>query len=628
MNRLVILRLMEESGLRSPAVLTRGWNNQQGYKAFRQLAPALLNDDTEGYAYLLGLIFDDLAVELPGLFGPAGVAELVPVPAATLRRVVEALDDPDLASCWTDDMTLGWVYQYWNDPEREAIDAKLNAGGKVAPHEIASKTQMFTERYMVDWLLQNSLGPMWLAMCKRQGWIADAEKLGVLDALEARRVDWRKRRDAGEVALTDLMPLHTDAERRWAYYLPQPIPEDAVATAPESVRRLKILDPAVGSGHFLVVALDLLFALYQEEARHRDLADDPAWQSKAIVESILENNLYGVDLDPRAVQIAAAALWLKARQTARDAAPKHMNLVASALRLAHLPDDDEALVELRQEVEQDTGVPAALTDTIVHALRGADHLGSLLKVDRAVDDAIRAFERGGGAVGDKPVQVGLFGGDAHPQQLRMDAATARDSVLESLERFLHRHTSHDELGLRLRGEQLAVGVRFVRMMKEGTYDLVAGNPPYQGTAKMKDATYVAKNYPKGKADLYAAFLERGLQLVRVGGMSALVTMRNWMFINQYVALREWLLADCDLRTLGDLSWGSFEEMRDNPVVLSVVRRAPPAGIVIALDPSNAQGRVRTAEELHRKRAGLLSHLGRHVFETAALRVVPEWPVVY
>ena len=94
------------------------------------------------------------------------MADLIPVGAATLRHAVEALDAPELATCWTDDMTLGWVYQYWNDPEREALDAKLHAGGKVEPHEIASKTQMFTERYMVDWLLQNSLGPMWLAMCR------------------------------------------------------------------------------------------------------------------------------------------------------------------------------------------------------------------------------------------------------------------------------------------------------------------------------------------------------------------------------------------------------------------------------------------------------------------------------
>ncbi len=99
-------------------------------------------------------------------------------------------------------MTLGWVYQYWNDPEREALDAKLNGGGKVEPHEIASKTQMFTERYMVDWLLQNSLGPMWLAMCEKHGWTPEVEASGTLDRLEARRAEWRAKREAGEVALT------------------------------------------------------------------------------------------------------------------------------------------------------------------------------------------------------------------------------------------------------------------------------------------------------------------------------------------------------------------------------------------------------------------------------------------
>ena len=176
LNRIVILRLMEAMGLRSPALVTGGWESQ-GYKDFRSLAPALVRgDESEGYAFLLQLVFEDLALDLPGLYGPAGVADLVPVGAATLRHLIEALDDPALASCWTDDMTLGWVYQYWNDPEREALDEKLNAGGKVEPHEIASKTQMFTERYMVDWLLQNSLGPMWLAMCRKHGWTADCER--------------------------------------------------------------------------------------------------------------------------------------------------------------------------------------------------------------------------------------------------------------------------------------------------------------------------------------------------------------------------------------------------------------------------------------------------------------------
>src|SRR5262249_27059287 len=149
LNRLVFLRLLEASGFRRPFVVTGGWESP-GYKDFRSLAPALVRDDvTEGYNFLLRLVFEDLALDLPGLYGHASVAELIPVPASTIRYIVESLDAVALASCWSDDMTLGWVYQYWNDPEREALDAKLNAGGKLAPHEIASKTQMFTERYMV-----------------------------------------------------------------------------------------------------------------------------------------------------------------------------------------------------------------------------------------------------------------------------------------------------------------------------------------------------------------------------------------------------------------------------------------------------------------------------------------------
>src|SRR5690606_36645734 len=125
-------------------------------------------------------------------------------------------------------------------------------------------------------------------------WTPDVERDGVLAALEARRVDWRDKRERGEVSLTELMPLYSEVERRWAYYVPQPLPEDAVAQAQASVRDLKILDPAVGSGHFLVVAFDLLFALYQEEARHRgiDPEVDEEWSTRRIVERILEDNLH------------------------------------------------------------------------------------------------------------------------------------------------------------------------------------------------------------------------------------------------------------------------------------------------------------------------------------------------
>lgn len=630
LNQLVILRLMEEPGaddqrMRSPAVVTHGWKSA-AYRDFRELAPALAHGDaTEGYAFLLKLVFDDLAIELPGIFGSAGIADLVPIPAATLRHVVEELDKPALTSCWTDDMTLGWVYQYWNDPEREALDAKINDGGKIEPHEIASKTQMFTERYMVDWLLQNSLGPMWLAMCRKLGWTPDVETSGTLERLEKRRIEWRAKREAGEVSLTELMPLHDNTERRWAYYVPQPISEDAVTQAPETLRDLKLLDPAVGSGHFLLVALDMLAALYREEARHRGKASAPEWSDRAIVERILTHNLHGIDLDPRAVQIAAAALWIKAKQLAPDVHPERLNLVAAKLNLGSLSEEDVGLAELRREVERETGIPGELTYTLIRALAGADHLGSLLRIGRAVDEALRAHED---KLSRLTAQGDLF---SLEQREQVSAEEARATLLGRLETFLTRHTSRDDLGLRLRGEQLAAGVRFVRMARERTYDLVIANPPYQGTSNMADAHYVEANFPLGKADLFAAFLLRGLELVRLGGVSAMLTMRNWMFIKQYEKLRSFLLAKYDLRSIGDFAIGAFAEVPNDvlTVAVSVFHKCTPSQTaIVAQQPTPFNKPAYDRQRTDRKIAATLA--GDGIFKASAgnLYRIPGHPMVY
>lgn len=630
LQRMVYLRLLEASpGLRDTKVLTGG-KESRGYLDFREVAPALRDDDpTEGYATLLGLVFDELALDLPGLYGPVRMTSLVPVPAKTWGALVRALNDPELDSVWDDDTTLGWVYQYWNDPEREALDKKLAAQKKLENHEIASKTQMFTERYMVEWLLHNSLGQIWLAMCKRHGWVPDVERLGVLDDLERRRADWRAKREAGEVALDALMPIADGVEDRWKYWVPQPMPDDAVANAPDSVRALKILDPACGSGHFLVIAMGLLFALYQEEGRHRG----EAWSDREIVESIIEHNLHGIDIDPRAVQIAAAALMLKVRQLCPDAAPRTMNLVAPSLRLASLPADDPARRELFGAVERETGIPPALTAKLLDALAGADHLGTLLKVDTAVEAALAEWEgKLTRAVPTRDDQGGLWTGFKPRRVQKVSTADARATLLDRLERFLDHHSSSADLGLRLRGEQLAAGVRFLRLVKEGQYDLVIGNPPYQGTSKMADKSYVEKHYPRGKADLYAAFLERGLQLAKQGGTSAMLTMRNWMFTKQYQSLREELLAENRLVTLGDFAVGAFDDVPND--VLTVVassfvrRRVGTEYPSVAHQPTAPSDRSYDRERTSRKRAATLAGVGIHEFSASQLGVIPWSPLVH
>ena len=506
LNRLVLLRHLEAQGLSRPAVLTGGWNSK-GYREFREFAPTLCTngttDATEGYATLLQLLFDELAVDLPGLFGDVGLTRLFPIPAATLREVVERLDDPGLASAWTDDTTLGWVYQYWNDPDREALDAKINDGGKIEPHEIASKTQMFTERYMVEWLLQNSLGLTWLAMCRKHGWTPDAER--VLPALDSRRAEWRVKRDAGEVALDALMPIAGELEEHWKYYVPQPIPDDAVTNAPGSIRDAQAPRPRVRK--WALPRHRVRSARERSTARRRAIGARPS-PTREIAESILENNLHGIDIDPRAVQIAAAALYLKARSFAKCARFRRLNLVAPALQLGNLPETDPAVVTLLGELKREAGIPEALDDKLLTSLAGVDYLGSLLKVDAAVEEALKnvelEFERATG-------QGDIFKGFP-AQQVKLSVGEAKATVLDKLEQFLAKHSNAADLGLRLDGEQLASGVRFVRMAKEGAYDVVVGNPPYQGISKTEQFGYVAKEYPRGKADLYAAFLERGVEL--------------------------------------------------------------------------------------------------------------------
>lgn len=621
LNRLVYLRLLEHMRgpdgrpLRRMKLVTGGWSSE-AMAEFRDVGGPLLDDEGEGFDVLLDLVFDDLSIDLPGLFGPVGVTPLVPVPIAALRQVVAALDDPVLAAAWDDDTTFGWVYQYWNDPKREALDEKIKNGGKIEPHEIASKTQMFTERYMVEWLLQNSLGPTWLAMCRKHGWTPDAER--ILPGLEARRAEWRAKREAGEVELDALMPIAEGLEDRWKYYVPQDVPEEAVAVAPATLRELKLLDPACGSGHFLVIACDLLFALYQEEARHRGTA----WSDREIVEWIVADNLHGIDIDPRAVQIAAAALLLKARTLAPDCRPRTLNLVAPAFDLAGLPDDDPALVALLTGVEQETGLPQSLTRSIVRALAGADHLGTLLKVEHAVSEALMAHQL---ATGDRePTFDALDGARRVPWMTEGDAEAA---IVERLETFLANHTGGPDLGLRLDGEQLAAGVRFMRLVRPGTYHVVVGNPPYQGVRKMVSPGYLKARYPASKADLYSAVAERSIELAKVQGFVSFVSMRGWLFYSDFAAFRLKLSDTTRVVALADLDYGAFTEVKDVAVSLYCLQRSGSGGSLY-VKPVPASDVNRDTKQVLRNISGLTCAAFTFNRTWADFKCVPDSPLIY
>jgi len=640
LNRLVILRLMEEPGpsdqpLRKPALIKGGWNSR-AYQDFRDLARGVVRDEpTEGFAFMLQLVCEELAEDLPGLFGSAGIADLIPIPAATLRHAVEELNKEELESCWSDDMTLGWVYQYWNDPERERLDDKINDGGKIEPHEIASKTQMFTERYMVDWMLQNSLGLMWFTLCKKNGWIPEVKSNGTLRRLEERRSDWRAKRAAGEVSLTAQMPLESEEERRWAYFLPgQEIPDQAVELAPSSIRDWKILDPAVGSGHFLVVAMGLLLVLFQEEARHRGLQDAPEWSDRAIVEHVLAQTLHGIDLDPRAVQIAAASLWLKGQSLCPGSDPERLNLVAPSLRIADLPENDPALVELKEDIESETGIAVDLVNQILLTLHGVDSLGTLLRMNKALDCVIQEYADRVNILKKKVKQFGLLPGSTPKgneaeADFDFSALEARITLQKLINDFLRRHSSATELGLRIRGDQLSSGLLFSRICQDNTYDLVIANPPYLGSAKLDSSYLVNSGYSEAEENLYTCFLERCLELSKKGGIVSQVSLSGWMYIGDFSDFRKKLFENNTLRAIAELRWSSFESMKHDIVCMYCITKHSSLDIKShGVIPMPLDEREESLEALAKKQAGLLAHSFRVAFSPASFGVIPKMPLVF
>ncbi|NOU34911.1 MAG: SAM-dependent methyltransferase [Polyangiaceae bacterium] len=482
--RLFLLRQLEACGISRPPVLSGGWTSR-GYLEFREHAPTLAGvhgrDDYEGLDFLLSLVFAELAIDLPGLYGETPLERYFLLSAAALRQVIGILNAPELDSVWHDDTSLGWVYQFWNDPRREAIDERVGPRGRVEPHEIASKTQLFTEQYMVEWLLQNSLGRMALAM--------------------------RRARSTSDTRSPAQPPSG------WPMFVADAVTASA-ESLPASLADLRLLDPACGSGHFLAGAFDLLVPLYREEARDRGVEVC----NGAIVDAILRHNLHGVDIDSRAVQITAAVLYLKARRLAPNGRIPPMNLVATEFDLDGLKDGDPALSALADAFPSDG---PELADAVAE-LRHVGVRGSLMRFNS-----------------DRAAQPALLSEPA-----------------SSLERFLASRTRANDLGVRFDGAQLAAGVRLRALLVEGRYDVVAFNPPYLATAKIELPAEVLAEAFGDNTDLFAAFVQRSIELCKPDGLIAFVALSNWMFLSSFQDTRERLLRG-QILLLADVGKGAF-----------------------------------------------------------------------
>lgn len=509
-NRLLTLRCMEARGIIDEVILQKEVYGGRSmlHNRLGQRNPALLDQPDEGLFTVLLAEFAQRARELPTLFNPKAPAIALRPSLAALKRCVGLLSGTVRVGSYEaagDELfaapdALGWAYQYWNAEEKDRVFEKVRTekGAKIAGADIIPATQLYTEPYMVKFLVQNSLGALWMGMYP-----------------------------------------DSDLADGWEYYV-----RDADRTSVEKkpVRDITFLDPACGSGHFHLEAFDLLYAMYEAETAHSPLAT--RYSPEEICAAILNHNLYGIDIDERAIQIAQAALWMKAKEVAWELEPEaltdfHHHFVATNIRLPQGKDHLELFLRKHPE---DLPLRPAL-ETVFEGLVNAHELGSLLQLEEPVEKELRYLQGKQVEATQTPSQGNLFAELAKPSQgalpLGVESYDAwKAKTLAQLRAHFEAEAEAADLTQAFFGQSAGKGLALFDILAR-RYDVVAANPPWMGSKNMGDvsANYLTKNFKSAKRDLYATFIVRCVELCKESGFVSMITQQSWLFLNSYAELR-------------------------------------------------------------------------------------------
>ena len=514
-----------------------------------KVAEYIESNDTEAlYRYLLLTQCNALNSALPVMFERMGGYTEMLLPNNILRQdsvlghMVSDIPEED----WQDAVQIiGWLYQYYNTELKDDTFAQLKKNVKITKERIPAATQLFTPDWIVRYMVENSLGRLWL-----EGHPNDELRGG-----------WKYYLDEAK--------QEPDVEAQLAK-----LREEYKTIKPEEI---KVIDPCMGSGHILVYAFDVLMQIYTSAG----------WDQREAAQSILKNNLFGLDIDDRAAQLAYFGVMMKARQYDRRLLTRgiqpHIYAFAESNTITTAPLHDMGIT-LSQD-EYDTAVKQVLR--LLDELRDAKEYGSILPVTPCDWDLLRRF-----AVPRTEDEGG--------QQL-----------------------------LGIHGEQIAAPL-LQRLINIGEalsqqYDVVVTNPPYMAVsnagAKVND--YVKKNFPDSKADLFAVFIERCGQMAKKNGYQAMITQHAWMFLSSFEKLRTKLLA-VDIVNMAHLGARAFEEIGGEVVQTTsfVIRKSHIADYkgeyCRLIEPTSQQGK----EDM------FLAGENRYAAEQSNFSKIPGSPVAY
>lgn len=592
LNRLAALLMMEARGLLAAAVVSQG-QQSQAFELYKMVAGSALGETGEAYRTFLFSLFDEFAIDLPALFDRyAAQGRLFPREPALLE-VLQALNHQEIQPLWAEDETIGWIYQYFNSKEerkamRDASQAPRNS------RELAVRNQFFTPRYVVEFLVDNTLGRLWFNATGGQ----------------------------------------TDLRRRCQYLLVKPDEQPEISIRLRDPRTLKLLDPACGSMHFGLYAFDLFLQLYQEawdwEQTHGPGSLDVSSQPNAgwlplshsyadreaylreVPRLIVEHNIYGVDIDPRAAQIASLALWLRAQRAWHDAGVKAQQRpeVGRGHVVAAIapPAERELCQQFTASLDKRD---AELFEKTLQLLNGLPELGVLLQVERELPNLIRQVYVGTG--------TGLF---ASEEQESWDQAEAR--LRAALVEFTQA-TKSTYQG-RLFAQDALEGLRLIDLCRE-VFDAVVMNPPF-GALSLGVKGYLSDTYTNSGNDLLGIFVDRGLSLLRIGGRLGAITSRTCFFLTSFTDWRKnVVLGRSGIEVIADLGQGVMDDAMVEAAAYVLERGTahPTTNVIRAIADSNRNEALDVCVATHRK-----GETDARLFkaEKKTFDLLPDSPFVY
>ncbi len=555
LNRFAGLKMAERRGLVRECI-SKGLESE-GMRELIDCAPGVRAAcDDGGFRLLLETIMDELSLGLSVLFDRRSPTGLIwPRPVA-LDGLLTILNATQLAALWAEDETIGWIYQYFH-PKEEREAMREESATPRNSYELAVRNQFFTPRYVVEFLADNTLGRMWYEMRK------------------------------GNTALKDrcryLVYRQNDVFLRTHEQAPMGA-GDGVRTAIEhrpikDPRDLRILDPACGSGHFLLYCFGLLQAIYEEawadEAQPvHEITGTTLRQDYPTIEAlrrkvpvlILKHNLYGIEIDPRAAQIAALALWLRAQRAygELDLKPAERPKVERTNIVVAEPMPGEG--ELREELTKSMHprLLGQIIEGVFEKMCLAGDIGSLLKIETEIANTLKKTKEVWLAA-PREDQLCLFPSQA-AKKSKPDLSGITDDtfwqqaeglIYQALQDYAARASNGAGFRRSLFAHDAEQGFAFIDVCRQ-SYDVVLMNPPF-GAAAERGKRYIDETYPRTKNDLYAAFVERGLEWLHPRGMLGAITSRTGFFLGSFQRWREEiLLKEARPAVVADLGYGVLD----------------------------------------------------------------------